>query len=95
MQIFLFFLIDASSESTGESVHWQTLDLAFVALKCANTNFPDFFSLMLAAKAQASLYIGAFVVLKCDKYQISRFFSLSFNASSENSGGAVHWHKLD
>ena len=23
------------------------------------------------------------------------FFSLSFNACSENSGGAVHWHKLD
>ena len=31
MQIFIFFLIDASSESTGESVHVYRLALDFVA----------------------------------------------------------------
>ena len=43
MQIFLFFLIDDSSESTGESVHWQKLDRAFVALKCDKYQFFQIF----------------------------------------------------
>ena len=42
---------------------------------------------MLAAKAQASLYIGAFVVLKCDKYQISRFFLSRLTQAAKTQAG--------
>ena len=42
---------------------------------------------MLAAKAQASLYIGAFVVLKCDKYQISRFFLSHLTQAAKTQAG--------
>ena len=58
-QLSRFFLIDASSESSGESVH--------LSLRC----------------------------FKMRQIPNVPIFSLSFNASSENSGGAVHWHKLD
>ena len=40
-------------------MHWQKLDVAFVALKCGKYQFSRlFFSLMRAAKAQASLCIS-------------------------------------
>ena len=68
-------------------MHWQKLDCAFVALKCANTNFPDFFSLMLAAKGQGSLYIGAFVALKCNTYQISRFCLSRLTQAAKTQAG--------
>ena len=50
--------------------------------------------MMRAAKAQASLCIGAFGVLKCDITKFPIFF-LTFNANSESSGGAMQWQKLD
>ena len=42
---------------------------------------------MLAAKGQASLYIGAFVALKCDKYQISRFFLSRLTQAAKTQAG--------
>ena len=59
-----------------------------------------FFSLMPAAKAQASLCIGKnstepSLFKNATNTEFPGVFFLSFNASSESSGGAVHWHKLD
>ena len=87
----LFIDLNASSESLDESVHFQNLDGAFVALKYrVSTNFPDFFSLASSECSGKIVYCYSlsFRSSKMSKLLSGRFSVIS--ASSKGPGEAVY-----